>query len=385
MFGFRDAGTGAGGPGRMLSRVGRGGAGAAAALFGVRVTRTTVLRVSGLLALRSLLASIQLPFDDSIASTAWSMAFSTAQTAVLLAIAADKLRWGGALGRWGSSIFTPADAPFVALYGIVVLSFGPILALAEAAVIVFEIMRFTRKLEDRMQAPQERSFWQGLILTLSFFAFSSSAALVLRLPVEEVSNEALGISAFTLLAALGAPDGNILHAALLTLYTTVVLVLGLSENIDVTRAALRPQLHSPECRAAQLVVSAVFTLFSIARAPHFVRTILYSAETVESDRTMRAPLAGVSKGAVSTLAVIAITFRFLVYNNDVLPGEYFPLFCRGLQVGTAIILYCMFLWIEARSNDAQHCASANEVVSNSVPYNPWQTDSIAETDHQHVR
>jgi hypothetical protein len=68
-----------------------------------------------------------------------------------------------------------------------------------------------------------------------------------------------------------------------------------------------------------------------------------------------------------------------------LPGEYYPLFCRGLQIATAITVYCMFLWIEARSNPPLPPPPAEDAAVDSMPCEHWQEDkaTAAVTPHYH--
>jgi hypothetical protein len=352
------SGGGAGGPGRVVGTVARGGAGVASAVLGLRVARPTVLRVSALLALRSLLSPLRLPLDSGVGAAIWAAAFAAAQTAAITAAAADRLRFweGGTLASWGKALLSPVDAPFVALYAAFVLCTGPLVALVEAAVMTFEIMRLTRVLEERMRRAEEASFWQGVTLALSAVTALAAASIAVSLPVVQVSQAIAAVSAFVFGVALVTEAGNILHASALSLYTAVVLAAGITEHIDIHPGLTPlPRLHSPEARAGLLVVTTVLNLLSISRA--FARTVLYGADAIAADYRLRERPTGFSQGAIHAVSVVALTFRFLVFNGDVTPGEYYPLVCRGLQVAAAVGIYCAILRVEGlEETDDSRCA-----------------------------
>jgi hypothetical protein len=365
VLGFRSgssgSGGGAGGPGRVVGTVARGGAGVASAVLGLRVARPTVLRVSALLALRSLLSPLRLPLDSGVGAAIWAAAFAAAQTAAITAAAADRLRFweGGTLASWGKALLSPVDAPFVALYAAFVLCTGPLVALVEAAVMTFEIMRLTRVLEERMRQAEEASFWQGVTLALSAVTALAAMAIAVSLPVVQVSQAIAAVSAFVFGVALVTEAGNILHASALSLYTAVVLAAGITEHIDIDPGLTPlPRLHSPEARAGLLVVTTFLNLLSISRATPFVRTVLYGADAIAADYRLRERPTGFSQGAIHAVSVVALTFRFLVFNGDVTPGEYYPLVCRGLQVAAAVGIYCAILRVEGLEEaDDSRCAS----------------------------
>lgn len=340
-------GGNAGGPGSMVARVARGGAGVAAVVLGMRVARAATLRVSALLTLRSLLAPIELPIDSGIVAGIWATAFAAAQGTALAAVIADKLRWRGLLGRWGNSLLSPVDAPFVAMYGTIVLTVAPVVALFESALVVFEVMRWTRTIEVRMHQPTEERFWQSFTLGLSALCYGVMGFVIYRLPVQEISGVLLLVSAVTLVVALVTEAGNILHASLLSLYFTSVLCVGLSEEIDIYRPEITSSLlHSPDSKAAQLVLTCVLMVGTFVRGPKFVRTLLFSAARVAEEPSLNQPLTGFARAVVNALVVIFVTFRFLIFNGDIAPGEYYPMVCRGLQIFAAFSLYCAFLRIE---------------------------------------
>jgi hypothetical protein len=348
-------GAGGGGMGNRLGQAARGTAGIAATVLGLRVSRAATLRVSALLALRSLLAPLELPLSSYVASALWAAAFAAAQTAALAAAAADRLRLPGALGRWGAALFSPVDAPFVALYAAVVLVLGPLIALGESIVVVYEVVRLTRALEDRMNAdPAVEAHWKRIIVGASAVAAGGTAAAVGLLPVPEVAPAVGCVAAALLGVTLFTAAGNVLHAALLSAYAALLAIAGVAEHLDLFPAyglGRRAALHSPEARAALFLVSAVLTLAGLPRVPAFVRAVLHGADAVAADPALAGGPGGGLKGLLNALAVVALTFRFLVYHQDVLPGEYYPLVCRGLQVVVVVGLYAGIMRMEGQDGN----------------------------------
>jgi hypothetical protein len=195
--------------------------------------------------------------------------------------------------------------------------------------------------------------WRGVNLALTVGVVAAAAAGVAALGVPEVA-PAVGVAAAALLAVTLYTDaGNILHAALLAAYVAYLGVAALAEELDVSPGfggGPRDALHGPEARAALLVVSSLLALVGLMRGPAFVSVAMYSAEAVQADLALAAPPMGAPKGAVNALAVVALTFRFLVFHRDVLPGEYYPLVCRAVQVLLVVGLYALIMRLEGRED-----------------------------------
>lgn len=354
LFGW---GPGGGTPGNKIGSFARGSAGVAATLLGLRVSRAVTLRISALLALRSLLVPLQLPFDAGIGAFLWSGALAAAQTAALAAAAADRLRLPGLLGRWGAALFSPVDAPFVSLYSVIVLISGPLAALIETVVVVYESIRVTRMLEDRINSSVDASVeasWKRINLAAACSTLVLAGLLICVLPVTEVFFAVAGISALLVLVSLVSAAGNILHAGFLSLYVALLLVTALAEHLDLFPdfgQGPRPKLHCPEARALVLLLSCVANLLCIARAPYFARVVLHSADAVSTDMLMTPGSDTVERGAINALAIVAVTFRFLVFHRDIVQGEYYPLVCRGLQSFVVVCLYAAFMRIEGKEGE----------------------------------
>lgn len=344
-------------PGGRLGTLARGTVGVAATIFGLRVSRAVTLRISALLCLRSLLAPLQLPLDSGLGAFLWSGAFAAAQTAAVAAAAADRLHLPGVLGRWGAALFSPVDAPFVSLYAAVVLICGPLTAVIETVIAVYEAVRVTRVIENHINSspePGAEAFWKRVNLSAAATSLLFSAALIGFLPVSEVFFASLGLTILLFVLSLVTVAGNALHAGLLSLYTSCLLIAALSEHLDLFPEfgeGPRQTLHSPESRAVLLVISSVTSLVCLSRAPQFLRVILYSADAVSEDSSLFSGPGAVERGVLNSLGIVSLTFRFLVFHRDILQGEYYPLVCRGLQIMVVVCLYSAFMRIEGNEGE----------------------------------
>lgn len=352
-----------GGPGRMIQR----STGAASALLGIRLGKQTALRLSMLLALRSLLGSLQLPIDSGVATVVWSFLFASAQAAVLLGIAAERMSVGGMLGRIGAALIGPSDAPFIEIYGYIVMLAGPLVAVAEAAVVTYEIMLSAARLEQRTWDQRQSGIAKAGMASLAFLGFGTSIALVLIADTREVTWAVVAIW-IVLLGLVTFVEGcNIMHAGLLALYCTSILCLGLSEHLDIYASVVLPALHSPTSRALQLMVTSSLVIFAIARGPRFLGAYLYTLERVEADPSLMNEQSSSLQGFLNTVTVLALTFRYLIYNVDVRVGEYHPIFCRSLQALLVLLVHVGLLRIDsAEVTEAQaHPSTASPECPNT--------------------
>lgn len=352
VFGFQGGSLGS-----AFRRSARGYTSTAAALFGIRVSRATTLRVSALLIARTLVSLIALPFAPDIVSGAFAAAFAAAQSAAVFAAFADRFSLTTVFGSWGEYFFSSADAPFVSIYGSAVIVLAPLATLLETAAVVFDTVRLTRRFEDRMASLDAAAAprWEALTVALSACAFAGTTGAVYALDVPEV-HAALGV-VFVLLftTVFFYTAGNIMHVVSLFAYAAYLLVAASSENADVSGAPSLLSLHSPTARATLLVLSSVMALVGITRAPVVVQTVLDSADVFAAGADLRS---GFEKCVLSCLAIVALTFRFLVFHADLLQGEYYPLACRGVQVVALLVGYVLIMHIE--ESDVESAAAVVE-------------------------
>lgn len=369
-------------PRRPLLATLSGLAPAAASFFGVRVGRELILRLSSLLALRTLLSAVHLPLDDGVVSYVWSFLFASVQASVALAAAASYLDAGGVIGavvrRW---LAAPADAAFVRLYAALVLLVGPLLALLEAAVVTFEVMRLTRAATDRMFAAEAKG--EGTLIRNAVFAASGACALasvaIVYLASTVYPGDVALVMGSVLLAmyviCIATEDGHLLETAVLALLAQVTLAIGLIEEFDAPTHVLdsllagkdgeaprefvilfgdKVALRSQEVRALVLMYTTTMLLTAMARAPRFARLLQVGADRLDNEETegesAGAPgdtrpsaMSGLLKGAYNAVVLMAVTFRFLVWTGQVHNSEYMPALCRGVQVIAMILLHRGYL------------------------------------------
>lgn len=381
---------------------------AAVTLLGLRVTRHQILRVSALLTLRTLFTLVDLPLHDSVTTYLWTFLFSSAQAGVAVAAVGSMFNTGGLAGRLAGRLFSPSDGPFVRLYARIVLIVGPMVTLLETAVIVYEVMRMARLAEERMfelershGATWPRRALLGLAATL--LAGIVGVTTILH-QMYEPTVAFVGAVATT--AALGVglltDDGNIVEATAIGLYVTTIWVIGIIEEDAMPTPFLQSwwiqsrkqnaeqvigvALQGDETRAGVLVISLLTLLFTVARAPAFVRVLALGKEGVEQEAGMvtttmhsretenilsaegdnrgddvngieRQRRDGISndgsggydgakmnagKTGLSAVTLLAATFRVLIWAGQLRPGEYLAGPCRLCQIFASVVMYLMF-------------------------------------------
>lgn len=369
---------------------------AAASFLGVRVGRPLILRLSSLLALRTLLSAVRLPLDAGVVSYVWTFLFASVQASVAVAAAASYLDFGGILGAIVRRFFaTPADTPFVKLYGACVIVVGPLLALLEAAVITFEIMRISRAATDRMFVAEAKG--EGTVIRKIVFAVVTLCALMSSAIVYIAStlySHSVPLIMGTILLAmyvvcLVTENGHILETAVLALVAQLTLAIGLVEELDAPTKFLDAlltgkdgnapremiyvfgetvSLRSPEMRAIVLMYTTTMLLVTMSRAPRFIRLLQIGADRLASEEkdvdTARGRSAlqgqdtaaeivrpaseihGFLKGFYNALVLMAVTFRLLVWTGQVHNSEYMPALCRSVQVVAMMLLHHGYLGME---------------------------------------
>lgn len=372
---------------------------AAASFLGIRVGRSLILRVSSLLALRTVLSSIELPLDAGVVSYVWTFLFASVQASVAVAAAASFLDVGGIMGVIARRLFaSPGDAAFVKLYGGLVLMVGPMASLVEVAVITFEVMRLSRTTTDRMFAAEARG--EGTLIRKCVFAVVGLCA-ALSLAIVYVAGSVypgkVPLIMCTVLIAMYAmcfvaENGHLLETAVLALLAETTLAIGLIEEFDAPTLALDPlivqkyagapkpqlnvfggtySLQSPETRAILLIYTTALLMVAMARAPRFVRLLQVGADrlkseentssgrpvvvssgegTVEGEATAAAALpvqtgllSGPLRGVYNAMVLMAVTFRLVVWTGEVQNSEYMPALCRAVQVVAMMVLYRGYL------------------------------------------
>lgn len=368
----------------------------AATFLGLRLGRGVILRISALLALRSIVSLVHLPIDSSVLNYVWSFLFSSVQASVALAAAATYLDWGGFLGFIGSRLFAPTDAPFVDLYAAIVMLSGPLASILESAIVTFELMRISRKLEARMFAVQNigggHGWWYSILsLSALCLILTSQIAYVLHVMCPNLLHLViLSLMLGFLSVSFISDDGNVLEGASLSLYCAILILLGYSEEFGtpsiafhiLARYAKTQPSHSitlfgsmydtrsKETGAMILAFTSLLLLISLARAPRLLRTILIGADALKREEeqkeiTERASHPSSSETPdqeqsapdpflplvqtewwiplLNAFSVITVTFRFLVWAGEVHQGEYYPLLCRVVQAIAALTFYICYL------------------------------------------
>lgn len=359
----------------------------AASFLGFKVSRILILRISALLALRSLLSAVPIPLDSAVLTYVWSFLFASVQASVALAATAHFLNIGGIFGFLASKLFArPADAPFVQVYSVLVLLLGPLCSLLESAVLTFEIMRLSRLATERMfksEAGGGGPLYRRSILAAAIF-FYCVAACVIYL-VHQVYPGNMPVVMSTIVVAMFAvvvvvENAQILETALLSLHCVLTLVVGLVEEFDaptlwldaflIKKGTQYPKpylnlfgetwnLQSEEVRAVVLVYTTVLLLVAMARAPRFFKLAMIGFDALQQEETAAAAvqtersdsyadqnasaLNGPLKALYNTLVLIAVTFRLVMWTGQVRNSEYMPLLIRVVQVIAIMIFYRGFL------------------------------------------
>lgn len=375
---------------------------AAVTLLGLRVTRDQILRISALLTLRTLVNLIDIPLDDSVQAYLWTILFSSVQTGVAVATIASVFRLGGLLGRLISNIIPPAaDAAFLKLFAALVVIAGPIVALAEAAVVVYHAMRLSRRVEAAMFRAEESGVKvaRPIVLLSAFALFGSSLTGIYLLwraviPSIYIIGFIAACVAILVLNVFLAEDGNIIEASFLALYIVAIGFVSMVEEATVGAPLLGPEwlqtykefLCGDDVRAVTLVMTFSLLMLSMSRAAQFFRVLVYGYDAVyatpsntgaaddkqkeispsQNNRTVRndqedeiqeiqtesilrnnpsqvATPSDSARTIVSTMTLLAATFRILIWARAVNTGEYLPLPCRAWQIASITALYAIFV------------------------------------------
>lgn len=353
---------------------------AAVTLLGLRVTRAQILRVSGLLALRSLAGMIDIPLDDSVQAYLWTFLFSFAQAGVALATAASLFDFGGVVSNIVSRIFPSAgDGPFLHLYAHTVLLLGPLVACAEVAIVVYEVMRAARNAETSMHRAEAAGarFPRPALLSVACASLAGSAvvaAACMRVAGRAVAVPPITAAVSLLLVAIVNEDANVVEASIIALYAAFVWGFAVVEEaalgaplLDRLRnRASRLWASGDDIRATTLVCSLVLLLVSMSRAERFCRILTYGHDAVKAEEEGRqaAPTSSeqesadtnkespdnvpnrqnkVPRALISTVTLAAATFRVLIWAGHIETGEYLPIACRGWQLLMTVLLYALFV------------------------------------------
>lgn len=359
----------------------------AASLLGIKVSRVLILRISALLALRTLLSAVALPLDSAVLSYIWSFLFASLQASVALAATAHFLNIGGIFGLLASKLFArPADTPFVKFYAALVLALGPLFTLLEAAVLTFEVMRLSRLATERMfesEAKGEGSLYRRLVLTAAALSYGAAACVIYFVHLVYPGNMPVVMS--TVVVALFAlvvviERAQILETALLALYCVLTIAVGLVEEFDaptlwldafLTKKGLQyPKpylsvfgeawhLQSEEVRAVVLAYTVTLLLIAVARAPRLFRLAMIGFDALQQEEAANATsqteggdihpnqsasvLDGPLKPLYNTLVLVALTFRFVIWTAEVHNSEYMPLPIRAVHIAAIMTFYRGFL------------------------------------------
>lgn len=382
----------------------------AASFLGVKISRVLILRISALLALRTLLSALSIPLDSAVLSYIWSFLFASVQASVAVAAAAHFLNIGGIFGFLASKLFArPADTPFVTFYTALVLAMGPLCSLLEAAVLTFEIMRLSRLATERMfesEAKGEGFLYRRLILTAAVLSYGAAASVIYL--VHRVYPGNVPIAMSTIVAALFGlvvvvENAQILETALLALYCVLTVVIGLIEEFDAPTLWLdvfllkkgtqyrKPyltifgetsHLQSEQVRAMVLVYTVSLSLIAMARVPRFFRLTLIGFDALQREEAtvvtsqtdggdthvnqnapaLNAPLQTLH----NTLALIALTFRFVLWTAEIHNSEYMPLPTRAVQIVAIMIFYRGFLGKSEKSKAHAQPEPLHDIAGNVI-------------------
>lgn len=384
---------------------------AAAAYLSPRVSRALILRMSALLFVRCLLMLLPIPIDAGISQAAFSALSNVALSSVGLAAFAGYFDYAGPLGAIGARLFAPAESPFVGLWALFVVLVGCVLGLIEACVVVFVSMEASRALVARMEAagtPGEYNTWRNAMAAAAAGCYAGVAASawgLLQLSGQRTLPAVVGAVAIGYFAVpLLTDQSNILDAASLTLYTSLLLLAGAIEERDAHTPSRLFRLVSsatdpvtPQTRALLLVGTLALGLLALTRAPRIARTVMLGHDAlVQEDAARAAALnaasahaaaaaahmananaAGVPPlnlapdqpsapalayaggrprwqgGLVAAVAVAAATFRTLVWARELRADEYVPAGVRAAQSFLTLVVFVWFLKIEANDEEAQ--------------------------------
>ncbi|PXF41695.1 hypothetical protein BWQ96_08580 [Gracilariopsis chorda] len=308
-------------------------------MFGVRFSRDHILRLSAILSLRALLTVFDLPLENTATAYITSLLSSMTNMAIVLALTSNYFHFEGLLGRIGAFFFPSPRKPsaFIILYARLVFVLGPLASWFETAVITYEIMSIARRWEASMQraATDGSHVPRRLLLAFTFLCITGSVAIGVTLGLEnrKVGAGAATASLLLLTYSYLNDDANVVEAAMLSLYVCTLLIFAKGES----------QLLSDESRAMLLVGTVVLLCTAMSRATRFVRLLAIGFE--EFYREEEAGIAwgqGSVQNSFGVLTIIAITFRILIWSQEVHEGEYVAEWCRITQVIAVVILYIFY-------------------------------------------
>lgn len=390
------------------------GAGPAAASFlGFRIGRVVILRISALLAIRTILSSVELPIDSGVISYLWTFLFATVQASFFAGMAASFLNLGGILSLIGRYVFSlSGDAAFVSLYGNLVMFVGPLCSsLVEAVVMTYEVMRISREVAGKVQAAEARGGGEMLKrVTVGAAVLCAALSAFIVFLVQQVYPGIVPKIMGSIVALLFAvcfisEDGLFLESGLLALLSCVTLSIGLIEEFDCPTFLLdailvgknggKPnpivkvfnsecELNSDQVRALLLIYTIFMLMVAMARAPRFLYLTQMGSEALDAEEASvaarvrvasngggvateghgsehhqmyRQPhpvyeLRGMAKGLYNALVLVAVTFRILIWSREVHVAEYLPGLCRFVQVVAMLLLHRIYA-IYGRSEEPE--------------------------------
>lgn len=339
-----------------------------ASLFGIRLNRTLILRLSSLLLLRSLISTFSLPLPSSILSFLLPFALTTLHTSFFLSLFSPL--------SFPLSFLPAPVSPLLSLFSTFVLLIGPLFSLFESAILVYLCMLVSRKLTDRMYKheatyPSHPPHIRRLLILSSLVILAIDFFLIFLVSTvfpRQVYLPLLLPTCLFLLFVYMVPSAQLLEAAMLSLYATLNLTLALLEHLDIPTNLLQRlfsppsifpthpvlnflgysiPLQSENVRTAVLVYSMFTLLVALANASHFLDLVVNGYEAVQQRAGPLGQIYADSADKSETklekflglLGVFAITFRLLVWTGEVKSDEYIPLLVRCVQTCAIIVLY----------------------------------------------
>lgn len=308
-------------------------------IFGVRISRDHILRLSAILSLRALLTVFDLPLESTATAYITSLLSSVTNMTIIVALTSNYFHFEGLLGRLGSFFFPSSRKPsaFITLYARLVFILGPLASWFETAIITYEIMSIARRWEASMQraAVAGSQVPRRLLIAFTILCITGAVAIGVTLGLE---NRKIGAGAATaslllLTYSYVNDDANIVEAAMLSLYVCILLMIAKSES----------QSLSDEARAMLLVGTVTLLCIAMSRATRFVRLLSIGFEEFRREEEEGIKWGqGSVKNAFGVLTIIAITFRILIWSQDVHEGEYVADWCRITQVVATVVLYILY-------------------------------------------
>lgn len=403
------------------------GAGPAAASFlGLRIGRVVILRISALLALRTLISAVELPIDSGVVSYMWTFLFSLVQASVFAGMAASMFNLGGVLSLIARRLFIPsADSAFISLYGNMVMVLGPLCSsLSEAMVMTYEVMRISRDTSGKARDSEVQGGGKMLKRAINAFSFLCVgvsffiASLVQQVYPGIVSKIMVSIVLMLVAVCLLTNDGLFLESSVLGLLSCIILSIGLIEEFDCPTSLLDNvlmakdgegergivkvfgswySLQSDQVRAMLLIYTTVMLMGTMARAPRFFYLTQVGSAALVAEEGVAAvrpsvgaaegglgqdaigqayesyELRGIGKGFYNGLVLVAMTFRVLVWSREVRVGEYLPGLCRFVQVVAMLLLHRVYAVFGRTKEEEQDNVDyrprdmAGNIIENPIP------------------